>query len=89
MKNGYMCLVKLYFDIDIYQQFLRLLLLIGIIGTLEVSGADLAIYLNTFFLNKTFEEEHLIIHMQKYNLATIFKNSIVIYPEYFERFLGK
>ena len=25
--------------------------------------------------------------MQKYNLAAIFKNSIVIKPEYFERFL--
>ena len=39
------------------------------------------------FLNKTFKEERLI-YMQKYNLAAI-KNSIVIYPEYFGRFLDK
>ena len=31
----------------------------------------------------------VIYNMQKYNLAAIFKNSIVILPEYFERFLDK
>ena len=31
-----------------------------------------------FWHNETFEEERLIIYMQKNNLAAIFKNSIVI-----------
>ena len=36
------------------------------------------IFLLRYNRQKTFEEELLIIYMQKYNLAAIFKNSIVI-----------